>query len=331
MKILYAIQGTGNGHISRAHDVIPEIQKFGKLDLFVSGAQSDIKLPYPVKYTSQGLSFFPNRKGGIDFIKTAKENSTRRILKEINDFPIESYDLVINDFEPISAWACKRKNIPCIALSHQSAFLSKKSPRPKVKDPFGEWILKNYAPVNSYVGFHFAGYDKNIFSPVVRAVVRESIPENHGHISVYLPAYDDKKLVKLFMHLPGARFHIFSKHVATPYHIGRISVFPIDNLGFVESVVSSAGVICGAGFETPAEVLYLKKKLLVIPMKNQYEQQCNAAALKQLGVPVIKKLKNKSVEKIKQWLDEPPLNIEIPDITEKAVIRVMTKFKSDFN
>jgi uncharacterized protein (TIGR00661 family) len=126
MKILYAIQGTGNGHISRAHDVIPEIQKFGKLDLFVSGSQSDIKLPYPVKYTSQGLSFYPDKTGGIDFIKTAKENSTRRILKEISDFPIASYDLVINDFEPISAWACKRKKIPCIALSHQSAFLSRR-------------------------------------------------------------------------------------------------------------------------------------------------------------------------------------------------------------
>jgi hypothetical protein len=65
-------------------------------------------------------------------------------------------------------------------------------------------------------------------------------------------------------------------------------------------------------------------------MKSQYEQQCNAAALKQLGVTVLKRLKNKWVEKIKQWLDEPPLNIEIPDITEKAVIRVMTKFRSDF-
>ena len=27
MKILYAIQGTGNGHISRARDIIPVLQK----------------------------------------------------------------------------------------------------------------------------------------------------------------------------------------------------------------------------------------------------------------------------------------------------------------
>ena len=42
MKILYAIQGTGNGHLSRAVDIVPELKKFGNLDLFVSGAQGFI-------------------------------------------------------------------------------------------------------------------------------------------------------------------------------------------------------------------------------------------------------------------------------------------------
>jgi len=51
------------------------------------------------------------------------------------------------------------------------------------------------------------------------------------------------------------------------------------------SIVCSkaTGVFCGAGFETPAEAMFLKKKLMVIPMKGQYEQQCNAAALEEIG------------------------------------------------
>ena len=56
-------------------------------------------------------------------------------------------------------------------------------------------------------------------------------------------------------------------------------------------MASSTGVLCGAGFETPAEALYLGKKLMVIPMKSQLEQFYNAASLKQLGVPVLKKMK----------------------------------------
>src|SRR3954463_15164345 len=102
MKILYAIQGTGNGHLARAEDIIPVLRTYGELDLFISGAQADIKLSYPVKYHSKGLSFFFGKAGGIDFFKTFKNNSTKEVYKEIKKFPVDKYDLVINDFEPIT-------------------------------------------------------------------------------------------------------------------------------------------------------------------------------------------------------------------------------------
>jgi len=326
MKILYAIQGTGNGHLSRAVDIIPELKKYGSLDLFVSGAQADVSLPYPVKYKSKGLSFFFGKDGGINFYKTFKQNSSKDVVKEINTFPVEKYDLIVNDFEPITAWAARKKEVLCISLSHQSAFWSSKSPRPKLPDPFGEWILKKYAPTKKYVGFHFKEYDKNIFTPVIRKAITEVKAKDLGHYTVYLPAYDDKTLVSLLMKFTKVRWHIFSKHTKTSYHVGRISVFPISGQDFVESVVSSTGVLCGAGFETPAEVLHLNKKLLVVPMKSQYEQQCNAAALKKLGVQVVKKVKKKSLKKIENWIDDAKrLEINFPDIASAAVERLMEK------
>lgn len=328
MNILYAIQGTGNGHLSRAVDIIPELKKYGQLDLFVSGAQAEVVLPYPIKYKSKGLSFYFGKSGGINFYKTFQRNSSREVIQEINEFPVEKYDLVVNDFEPISAWAARKKDVPLIGLSHQSALLSKKAPRPKIRDPFGEWLLRHYAPVKKYVGFHFEEYDKNIFTPVVREAIRHIRPRNEGHYTVYLPAYDDKKLVKLFLKLPNVRWHIFSKHTQAPYHVGRISVYPISGQDFVESVVGSAGVLCGAGFETPAEVLHLNKKLLVVPMKSQYEQHCNAAALKKMGVPVLKKVKKRSLKKIEKWLAEGKrLNIEFDEVAPRAVERLMSKYK----
>ena len=56
--------------------------------------------------------------------------------------------------------------------------------------------------------------------------------------------------------------------------IDNIIIRPVNNQDFVKSLSTCSGVICGAGFETPAEALFLKKKLLVIPMKGQFEQQC---------------------------------------------------------
>jgi uncharacterized protein (TIGR00661 family) len=320
VKILYAIQGTGNGHLARAEDIIPELQKYGKLDLFVSGAQADIKLAHPVKYKSKGLSFYFGKGGGVDLLKTFRKNSSKDVYREIKEFPVEKYDLVINDFEPISAWACRRKNIPCVALSHQSALLSPKVPSPKHYDPVGDWLLKNYAPAQAHIGFHFARFDKNIYTPVIRSGIRKAVNTVRDHYTVYLPAYDDRKLVPLLAKLPHVRWHIFSKHTKKAYHIGKLSVYPVNKEEFEASMTSASGVLCGAGFETPAETLFLHKKLMVVPMKNQYEQYYNAVALKELKVPVIKNIKKKRLETIAEWIESNTVvDIDYPDMTAEAV------------
>lgn len=324
MKILYAIQGTGNGHVTRAEDVIPILQEYGELDLFVSGAQADVKLPYPIKYKSKGLSFFFGTSGGINFYKTFKQNSSKEVYKEIKKFPVEKYDLVINDFEPISAWACRKRGVPCVGLSHQSALLSSHVPRPSNIDPVGEWLLHNYAPTKQNVSFHFEAYDTNIFTPVIRKGIRECKSETKDHYTVYLPAYDDRKIVPLLAKIPHVRWHIFSKHAKKSYHIGKLSVYPVNKDEFAASMTSAKGVLCGAGFETPAETLYLHKKLLVIPMKSQLEQHYNAASLKRLGVPVIKKLRKKHLAKIEEWVQsENSVTVDYKNITAEAVARAM--------
>jgi uncharacterized protein (TIGR00661 family) len=134
--------------------------------------------------------------------------------------------------------------------------------------------------------------------------------------------------VKRLITFPEIRWQIFSKHTKSAYHIGRISVFPAGGKNFVESIVSAKGVICGAGFETPAEVLHMNKKLLVVPMIGQYEQQCNAAALKRLNVPVVKKLTRKSLKKIHTWLenDQHP-SVSFPYNAEEVVQRVFEIYK----
>lgn len=320
MKILYAIQGTGNGHIARAEDVVPALQQYGKVDLFVSGAQADIKLSYPLKYKSKGLSFYFGKDGGVDIFKTFKRNSAKDVYKEIKKFPVEKYDLVINDFEPITAWACIQKGVPCVGLSHQSALLSPRIPKPKGFDPVGDWILHNYAPVKTAVGFHFSRFEDHIYTPVIRARVRNAEVKNDGHYTVYLPAYDDQKLLPLLAKVSGIQWHIFSKHVKRPYSVGRISVFPVNNEDFTLSITSSAGVLCGAGFETPSEALFLNKKLMVVPMAKQLEQHFNAAALKTMGVPVLKKMRKRNLDKVRAWVEsDERVSIQYQNVTERAV------------
>ena len=320
MKILYAIQGTGNGHVARAEEIIPKLFNYGKVDLFLSGAQSEIELSFPVKFRSKGLSFYFGKKGGIDFYKTFKLNSSKRIVREIQELPVENYDLVINDFEAISAWACKRKKIPCYSLSHQFSLLSKQVPKPKNIDPIGKWFLKNYAPVKSGVGFHFGKYDQHILTPVIRSRVRNLKNKNSGHYTVYLPAYGEQYLTQILENFPTIKWQVFSKHASVAYKVENIQIFPVNNDRFTKSLAECAGVLCGAGFETPAEALFMGKKLMVVPMEKQYEQHCNAAALRALDVPVLKKLNQKSIKKIMKWIEtshQP--QIHYPEVAETAL------------
>jgi uncharacterized protein (TIGR00661 family) len=332
MKILYAIQGTGNGHLCRARDIIPILQKNNELDLLISGTQADVELPYPVKYKFKGLGFIFGDNGGIDLVETYKKNFIKVLFSEINSLPVQDYDLIINDFEPVSAWACYLNNIKCISLSHQSAVLNDKAPQPFDMDIIGKAILHNYAPSTIQYGFHFKSYDKNIFTPVIRQQVREKHVENKGHYTVYLPAYDDMRIIKVLSQCGNTQWQVFSKHNKKIIIKKNIKIQPINNDAFIESMATSAGVLCGAGFETPAEALFMKKKLMVIPMKGQYEQQCNAAALRDMGVPVIKSLKLKQVEKIKDWIgDSTRIEVDYPDITEEIINKILVAHTKDIN
>lgn len=324
MKILYAIQGTGNGHLSRARDIIPVLKENHEVDLLISGTQADVELPYEVKYRFKGLGFIFGSNGGIDLVATYKKNHIKPLLSEINGLPVQDYDLVINDFEPVSAWASRLKNVKCISVSHQAAVLNKKAPQPKEIDILGKAILKNYAPSDAKYGFHFAAYNDNIFTPVIRSQIRKQIVKNLNHYTVYLPAYDDKRVLKVLKLIPGIQWQVFSKHSKKMMGEKNVTIQPIDNEAFIASMASCEGVLCGAGFETPAEALFMKKKLMVIPMKGQYEQQCNAAALKNMGVPVLKSLKPENSSKIEAWIEKGTvIEVDYPDVTKEIINHII--------
>ncbi len=324
MKILFAIQGTGNGHLSRARDLYPELCKYGEVDVLISGIQADVEVPFPVKYKMYGMSFIFGKKGGVDIFQTAKKLKLFKLISDIRNFPIEQYDLVINDFEAISAWACKLKNKPCISLSHQAAVLSEKAPKPEKNDLKGELVLKYYAPVTAAYGFHFKSYDKNISTPVIRKEIRDITPTNEGHYTVYLPAYDDEKMVDHLSNFDNVEWQVFSKHNKKPFTSKNVTVRPIENTAFIKSMASSTGLLCGAGFEGPAEALFLGKKVLAIPMMEQYEQQCNAAALESIGVPVIKQLSAKYYDTIYRWINTGEVvEVDYPDNLAIVVQQLM--------
>ena len=287
MKIFYAVQATGNGHISRAIEILPLLQQYGEVDIFLSGSNYSLKCALPVAYRSKGVSLIYDDKNGIiDIKKTITNISLRKIWSEAKFLPVEKYDLVINDFECITSLACKLKKIKSIHLGHQASFTSKKVPRPSKRNFFGEWVLKNYANGTENIGFHFKEYDSNIYNPIIRKSILQADAKDNGHITVYLGQYATTIIVDILSKIKDFNFEIFCRDAKEIVIKNNCKIIPVNHDHFAKSLINCHGIITGAGFETPAEALFLEKKLMVIPLKGQYEQLCNAEALREFNVAV---------------------------------------------
>ncbi len=279
MKILYAFNGTGYGHASRAMSILP-ILKHYDVDILVSGEMDPIDIGYQIKYRFKGFTFVYN-KGKIDYWQTFKQLNLIQFIKDIVSLNVTQYDLIISDFEPISAYASKFRCVKSLSLSHQASFLSEETPRPSKIDKAAEWMLKNYAPCEYNIGFHFKDYDDFILPPHIRSIIRDNKVNTtkQNYILVYLPAYNPYDLVKVF-----GKYNEYKFVIVSPKIKGTVSprlnttIVPADSDEFMRLLINCNGVITGGGFETVAEALYLNKRVLTIPIKGQYEQECNAEA-----------------------------------------------------
>lgn len=311
MKIFYAVQATGNGHISRATELYPHLSKHGQVDIFLSGNNSTLDFPFPVKYKSKGLSLHYSKCGGLNYMDILKNTRPVKIIKEAIDLPLKKYDMIINDFECITSLACKLQNKNSVQFGHQASFKSSHTPRPKKINNIGEIVLKHYSSSTKNVGLHFEPYDDFIFPPVIKKDFMNKKVSNLKHVTVYLPAFQESCLLEAFQQLSNIEFHWFLPTIKEIIKVNNITYFPIYHKLFNESLLSCDGLITGGGFETPSEALYLGKKLMSIPIKDHYEQQCNAAALKKLGVTVLETVDETFQSHVANWYCQPNIELEL--------------------
>jgi uncharacterized protein (TIGR00661 family) len=328
MKILYGIQGTGNGHVARAREIVPLLKKHAHVDVLLSGNQSQIDLGFDVSYQSEGLTFKSSKKGGIAYAKSIFTASPIDLIRDIRQLPVKKYDLVISDFEPVTSWSALIHGVPCIEMSHQAAVCHELAPKPAVIDRVGSYVLTHYSPAKKKYGFHFEAFAQDIFTPVIRKEVRQLTPTDKEYFTVYLPFYADAYLIR-FLQQFDANWQVFSKTASITSQHKNVKIQPIENGAFLTSIQSCQGVLCGAGFELPSEALFLGKKLMVIPMHGQYEQQCNAAALQAIGVDALDALDLIHHRTINYWINRPlPKDlINYPDQTEYIIERAIRDFE----
>lgn len=321
MRILYAVQGTGNGHVARARHLIPHLEKHAQVDVWISGTESQLNLPGEMQRSWSGISLKYNAHGGLSITRTLLENRWLQFMKDVLRAPVHDYDLIINDFEPVSAWAVWLRSGTLLELSHQAGVRHPLSPRPKHRNPLGEWILKNYAPSRQSIGFHVQAVAPSIHPPLIRSEVRNLTANPRPQLLVYLPAYSVDTLVAAFKYCPIPVI-AFVPQLAAPIERGAFRAEAVSTRAFLMAFAESDSVLCSAGFELPTESLFHGKRLAVIPIKGQYEQACNAAALRKAGAWQASSLKKL---KLDRWLHSPrPQPQRWPDYSEELVREILS-------
>jgi uncharacterized protein (TIGR00661 family) len=283
MRIFYGVQGTGNGHITRARVMAKEFLKAGiEVDFQFTGRTYDKYFDMEIFNGFQvrdGLTFSVT-KGQVSYFNTLLKSKPIAFVKDVKRLTLRDYDIVISDFEPVTAWAAKTHGVPVVGLGHQYAF-QHNIPR-KGSDPLAELVMKLYAPVDIGVGLHWHHFGQPILPPIIETNGNNATATLKNKIIVYLPFEDTQEVLN---HL--SPFNNFEFHVYTPEDVQSdfdyIVCKQLSREGFQQDLVDCAGIVSNAGFELASEALQLGKKILVKPLHAQMEQISNAAALKQLG------------------------------------------------
>lgn len=281
MRILYGVQGTGNGHITRARRLGPALTERGaEVDYLFSGRESEhyFGMEHFGEYECREGFTLKTRAGRLQHWDTLKSASPLQFMRDVKKLDTRKYDLVLSDFEPITAWAARLQGTPSIGVAHQFAFNHAIPGR----ECFGMLasLLKWFAPVDQAIGLHWSSFGAPILPPMIQPASEEEA-QAARMVLVYLPFDSLDRLVDFLEPIQSHYFRVYAD-VPAPIERGSVRVLPLSRESFAKDLSRCAGVFANAGFGVCSEAIQAGKKLLVKPLKGQIEQEANAVALTRL-------------------------------------------------
>lgn len=293
-KIIYGVSGQGFGHAARSKETIDYLKKQGHQVLIFSYNQGLAFLSkffevYPI--VGLGLTYKENKLVYWDTVKNNAKNflaQSRNIRKFLNRFRLFNPDLVITDFESLSAFLAKLQRVPLISLDNQHQLTNTKI---KLPDEYANHLLIDRLVIKSMVWqadyylvtsfFKTPIIKKNTFlvPPIVRSEVLKMKPQKQDYVLVYLTG-DFQEIIKELKKLDQKFVVVGLKTERTEGNI-EFKNFSTDT--WLKYLANCRAIIANAGLSLISEALFLKKPYLALPVKKQVEQIINAQYLEQLG------------------------------------------------
>lgn len=321
-RILYGISGIGNGHSNRELPIIEDLARDCQIMVFAHDDSLRIMTSKfgdnpNVTIVPVGLTFIVGSPTGLNFGATAKSPLNQHIDSykasfEALDTVISLWgkvDLVISDYEPISAQYAYAYDVPLVTIDQQSKFL------------YGDLPLRlggfNYRDEVSRLSMFFPKVEKRIACSFFRVDPREgaekvmlvpptiknsvvelankrTLDKDRKNILVYISSAKEfpqtpKEILGFFKREKRIRFHLFvPKNDVGQYNLLKADntvIYPHGDPNFIKVMAKANGIISTAGHSLLSEAMFLSIPVYAIPVE-PYEQHLNAWAVSSNGFGV---------------------------------------------
>ncbi|UQA56658.1 MJ1255/VC2487 family glycosyltransferase [Polyangium aurulentum] len=303
MKILYGVVGEGMGHAMRSRVMLEHLVGQGhELEIMASGrAVEFLKKRFEGVNRIHGLHMIyeENRvRRGKTFLSNAVASAAglpkniAAYFDLIKDFRPE---MVISDFESWTYLYAKMHRLPIISVDNMQ-ILNRCTHGPDIlrgddaefhiarlfvkgKLPFCDHYL-----ITSFFRPPIRKPKTSLFPPILRPEILSADRRRGEHLIVYQTAEGNTSLsdtltrTGLECRIYGMRRGITEEQVE-----GNLRYRPFSEAGFIDDLASARGVIAGGGFTLMGEAVYLRKPMLAVPIRHQFEQVLNARYLEKDG------------------------------------------------
>ena len=268
---------------------------------------SKFKDRHSVKVIEVAIPFYAGNKDGIDFAASAKSPINQKDIFKINCAALDQAnkelgkpDLVITDYESVSAQYAYAHNAPLVTIDQQSKYLSGDLPEELAGFTFKDEIerLHMFFPKTSAriacsffkVPLRPEGDDVNLMPPTLKEVVvkMERKPKQNS-ILVYISSAREfgqtpEEIVRICSDLKDIDFHIFlgQGELYDPKRFSNIHVYQHGDPKFDEVLKECSGIVSTAGHSLLSEAMYLGIPVYAIPVA-PYEQHMNAQVIDKNG------------------------------------------------
>ena len=313
IKILYGICGIGNGHTYRQLPIIEHFAKTCEIMIFAHGASYDFYTGHfkdnpSVKIIWVAVPFYVGNSNGLDFKATAETFLDReQDIFKTNCLALDHAqnelgkpDIVITDYEPISAQYAYAYNIPLITIDQQSKYLCGNFPKEVGGFTFEDEIARLhmfFPKVQARIACSFFNVsikdnsDKvSIFPPILKDSITQlrRDPVSNSFL-VYISAAREygqttEDIIETLSSQKDSKFHLFiSKSEEVVFkNLSNINTYQHGDPKFLDILKECGGIISTAGHSLLSEAMYLGIPVYAIPV-SPYEQHMNARVIQESG------------------------------------------------